>query len=167
MNSLKIGSSIFHWGSQTYVMGIINVTPDSFSGDGLMVLVNAPMPCVDPALRAVRMAIEMQQSVQGLIIHWQSRGYTIGFGIGLAMGPATVGQIGYEGRVDYTAIGNVVNLASRLCSAARDHQILIDPIAAAAIHEHQPLLALGSRPFKGLDEHLPVYAVEVLVSAGA
>ena len=90
-------------------------TLTSFSGDGLMVLVNAPVPCADPAPRAVEMAIDMQLNVQNLAANWRSRGYEIGFGVGLAMGLATVGRIGNESRVEYTAIGNVVNLASRLC----------------------------------------------------
>ena len=69
-----------------------------FMGDGLMLLLNAPVPCPDPALRGVRMALEMQAAVQSLILGWRARGYTVGFGVGLAKGPATVGRIGYEGR---------------------------------------------------------------------
>ena len=102
-----------------------------FAGDGLMILLNAPVPCADnPVLRAIRMAGSMQTSIQALIVKWRARGQPMGFGIGLAKGVATVGRVGYEGRHDYTAIGNVVNLASRLCSAAEDGQILLDPIAA-------------------------------------
>ena len=71
----------------------------SFSGDGLMVLVNAPVPVDEPALRAVDLAVEMQKSVQELIVGWRSRGYRVGFGVGLASGSATVGRIGYEDRV--------------------------------------------------------------------
>ena len=113
-------------------------TLTSFQGDGLMVLVNAPVPCADPALHAVRMAIDMQDAVQRVIVGWRSRGHAIGFGVGLAAGPATVGQIGYEGRVDYTAIGDVVNLASRLCASAEDSQILIDAAVADAVSGEIP-----------------------------
>jgi class 3 adenylate cyclase len=134
-------------------------TLTSFSGDGLMVLVNAPVPCADPALRAVEMAIDMQKVVQNLIGGWRSRGYAIGFGVGLAMGPATVGRIGYESRVEYTAIGNVVNLASRLCSSAENEQILIDPALAEAVRDKLPLVALGTRRFKGYDKQLAVFSV--------
>jgi class 3 adenylate cyclase len=134
-------------------------TLTSFSGDGLMVLVNAPVPCSDPALLAVEMAMDMQKVVQKLIAGWRSRGYTIGFGVGLAMGPATVGRIGYESRVEYTAIGNVVNLASRLCSSAEDEQILIDPTLAEAVRDKLPLVALAPRRFKGFDKQLAVYSV--------
>jgi adenylate cyclase len=131
-----------------------------FSGDGLMVLVNAPVPCADdPALRAVRMAEDMQAAVQALTVRWHARGQVIGFGIGLAKGIATVGRVGYEGRHDYTAVGNVVNLASRLCSSAEDGQILTDPIAAAAVADAVALAALGTRTLKGFTEPVPVYAV--------
>src|SRR3981081_2259166 len=75
-----------------------------FMGDGLMLLLNAPVPCPEPALHAVRMAVEMQASIQRLKSSWHARGHAIGFGMGLAKGPATVGRIGYEGRSDYTAI---------------------------------------------------------------
>ena len=71
--------------------------------------------------------------MQGLLESWRRQGYALGFGTGIAMGFATVGRIGYEGRLDYTAIGSVVNLASRLCASAEDGQILIDPAAAAEI----------------------------------
>src|SRR5918993_1362522 len=111
-----------------------------FSGDGMMVLLNAPVPCPDdPALRGVRMAGDMQAAVQALIAGWCARGHALGFGVGLAKGMATVGRIGYEGRHDYTAIGRVANLASRLCSAAEDKQILIDANAAKDVSATVPL----------------------------
>lgn len=104
------------------VIAQFEATLISFSGDGLMVLVNAPVPVEQPALRAVDLAIEMQKRVQGLIADWRSRGYHVGFGVGLASGSATVGRIGYEDRLDYTAIGSVVNLAARLCASAADRK---------------------------------------------
>ncbi len=131
-----------------------------FSGDGIMVLLNAPVPCPDnPAVRAVRMTRDMQSAVQTLIHGWRVRGHALGFGVGLAKGIATVGRIGYEGRHDYTAIGRVANLASRLCSAADDGQILADADAAAAVSADVSLEAIGSRALKGFGEQLEVYAV--------
>jgi adenylate cyclase len=131
-----------------------------FSGDGMMVLLNAPVPCPDNAAqRAVRMAGDMQAAVQALVANWRTRGHALGFGIGLAKGVATVGRIGYEGRHDYTAIGRVANLASRLCSAADDKQILIDTNAAAEVSAAVPLDAVGSRELKGFGESVTVYAV--------
>ena len=129
-----------------------------FMGDGLMLLVNAPVPCPDPALRAVRMAMEMQAAVQPLMSGWRARGHVIGFGMGLAKGPAIVGRIGYEGRSDYTAIGNVVNLASRICGAAEDGQILVDAAVAAEIADALPLVPLGSRMLRGLTEAVSVFS---------
>jgi adenylate cyclase len=134
-------------------------TLTSFSGDGLMVLVNAPVPAEEPALKAVDMAVEMQRSVQELILDWHMRCYQIGFGIGLAMGPATVGRIGYVNRFDYTAIGSVVNLAARLCASAADQEILVDEKAAEAVRGRRALIPLGSRPIKGYDEELPVFGI--------
>jgi len=134
-------------------------TLTSFSGDGLMVLVNAPVPVAEPALRAVDLAAEMQRSVQDLIVGWRARGHRVGFGVGLAMGPATVGRIGYESRLDYTAIGSVVNLASRLCASAADREILADTKVAEAVRGRRALIPLGTRPLKGYDGELPVFGM--------
>jgi class 3 adenylate cyclase len=131
----------------------------SFSGDGLMVLVNAPVPVEEPALRAIDLAVEMQRSVQELSACWRARGFQIGFGVGLASGPATVGRIGYESRFDYTAIGSVVNLAARLCASAADREILMDAKVAEAIKDRRPLKGLGNRPLKGYDEAMPVFGI--------
>jgi class 3 adenylate cyclase len=133
----------------------------SFSGDGLMVLVNAPVPVEEPALKAVDMAVEMQRSVQELILGWRSRGYEVGFGVGLASGAATVGRIGYESRFDYTAIGSVVNLAARLCASAADQEVLMDAEVAERIAGRRSLKGLGSRQMKGYDEALPVFGVSL------
>ena len=131
----------------------------NFFGDGVMVLLNAPVSCSDPALRAVNMANDMQRSVQQLLVGWRALYPRLGFGVGLAMGPATVGRIGSEGRLNYTAIGNVVNLASRLCSSAEDSQILVDRVAASSIGSRAPLVGLDARTLKGFDQPVPVFAV--------
>ena len=131
-----------------------------FMGDGLMLLLNAPVPCPEPALRGVRLAAEMQASIQSLIKEWWARGHAVGFGVGLAKGPATVGRIGYEGRHDYTAIGNVVNLASRICAAAEDGQILIDAATAGEVGDAFALVPLGTRPLRGFAEAVPVFSVK-------
>jgi adenylate cyclase len=131
-----------------------------FMGDGLMLLLNAPLPCPEPATRAVRMALDMQGAVQALILRWRERGYVIGFGVGIATGTATVGRIGYEGRIDYTAIGSVVNLASRICSAASDGQVLIDPETAAAATATIGVERLGTQQMKGFAQAVPIFAVK-------
>src|ERR1700694_4247787 len=94
-----------------------------------------------------------------MIAGWRARGHAIGFGVGLAKGPATVGRIGYEGRSDYTAIGNVVNLAARMCGAAEDGQILIDAMAAAEIGDTVALTSLGTRELRGFTEPVSVFSV--------
>ncbi|MEQ1956904.1 adenylate/guanylate cyclase domain-containing protein [Mesorhizobium yinganensis] len=134
-------------------------TVTNFSADGLMILVNAPISCAEPAMRAVEMAIAMQAEIQRLIRGWRERGHSIGFGLGIAMGWATVGRIGYEGRHDYTAIGNVVNLASRLCSSAKDHQILLDSTIAKAVATNVSVVEIGPRQLKGYGKELIVYEV--------
>jgi class 3 adenylate cyclase len=142
--------------------GIVNAyeaTLINFFGDGAMVLLNAPVPVADPAVRAVAMAGDMQKGVQELLAGWRALESRLGFGIGIAMGPATVGRIGSEGRLDYTAVGNVVNLASRLCDSAEDNQILVDRAAAQAIGATTPLVALDARDLKGFDQPVPVFAV--------
>ena len=134
-------------------------TVTSFSGDGLMVLVNAPVPVEEPALRAVDLAVEMQRSVQELIVGWRKRGYQIGFGVGLASGSATVGRIGYESRFDYTAIGSVVNLSARLCASAADREILMDAEVAEAVKDKRMVKGFGNRTMKGYDDAMPVFAI--------
>jgi adenylate cyclase len=142
-------------------------TLTNFSGDGLMVLLNAPLPCDDPAGRAVAMTLEMQQSIQAVAASWRARGHAIGFGVGGAMGPATVGRIGTESRVEYTAIGSVVNLASRLCGMAANGEILVDQNMAGAVYGRHPLISLGPRSIKGFISAVPIHAVSSRAEAAA
>jgi class 3 adenylate cyclase len=135
------------------------------AGDGVMVLVNAPVARDNPAHHGVRLAIDMQVAVQSLANSWYARGYGMGFGVGIAMGPATVGTVGYEGRLDYTAIGNVVNLASRLCDSADDAQILVDAVIAGKVKDSVALVSLGKRIIKGYDHALQVFAVASCAAA--
>ena len=130
-----------------------------FDGDGVMVLVNAPVDCENPAQRGVRLAIDMQAAVQSLASSWNAQGCAIGFGVGIAMGPATVGTLGYQGRLDYTAIGNVINLASRLCGLAENAQILVDPVVTEQVRDSVALESIGELPIKGYDRPLEVFAV--------
>jgi class 3 adenylate cyclase len=141
-------------------------TLTNISGDGVMALVNAPVPCADPAARAVRMAIAMQRAIQDLAGEWRARGHAVGFGIGVVQGVATVGRVGSDSRLDYTAIGSCVNLAARLCAAAEDRQILVDSATAAQIREVAPLTALGARLLKGFEAEVAVFAVEWSTAAG-
>jgi class 3 adenylate cyclase len=142
------------------IIARFGATLTCYIGDGLMMLLNAPIPCHDPATLAARMATDMQSAIQELILKWRARGHAIGFGIGIATGEATVGRIGYEGRIDYTAIGPVVNLASRLCSSAVDGQVIIDLATAAALGDALPVEPLGGRLIKGFAEPTAIFALK-------
>jgi class 3 adenylate cyclase/HAMP domain-containing protein len=100
-------------------------TLDRYAGDGVMILFNAPIQFEDHTARAVRMAVEMRDTIGGLTEKWRNRGHNLGFGIGIALGYATLGQIGFEQRLEYAAIGSVTNLASRLCDEAKANQIVV------------------------------------------
>jgi len=100
-------------------------TLDRYAGDGVMILFNAPIQFADHTRRAVQMAVEMRDSIGALTLKWRNRGHSLGFGMGIAVGYATLGQIGFEQRLEYAAIGSVTNLASRLCDEAKPGQILI------------------------------------------
>jgi adenylate cyclase len=139
-------------------------TLDHFSGDGLMVYFNDPLPCTDPAERAVRMAVAMREAVGELMSGWRRRGFDLGFGIGVAQGYATLGRIGFEERVDYTAIGTVTNLAARLCGEARDGQILLSKRVATAVEGSVTLEEIGNLALKGLSQAVAVYNVTGEVS---
>ncbi|HEY8381416.1 MAG TPA: adenylate/guanylate cyclase domain-containing protein [Microvirga sp.] len=136
-------------------------TLTSFAGDGLMILVNAPVPVPDPVDQALDMARDIQCAVRELVVTWQQRGHRIGHGMGLALGPATVGRIGYEGRHDYAAIGCVTNLAARLCAAARDGEILVDAAAAAAARQQRSIIPLGFRAMKGYEGEVPIFGLDL------
>ncbi len=131
-------------------------TLDRFTGDGMLVFFNDPLPCPDPAARAARLAVEMRDAVAKLVPTWAKRGHSLGFGIGMAQGYATLGRIGFEDRFDYTAIGAVVNLASRLCSAAENGQILTSGRLAAAVEDIAVVEDLGEREMRGMTRPVPV-----------
>jgi adenylate cyclase len=134
-------------------------TLDHFLGDGLMVFFNDPLPCPDPAERAVRMALAMRAAVGERLASWRRRGFDLGFGVGIAQGYATLGRIGFEERMDYTAIGTVTNLAARLCAEAGDGQILVSQRIAAAVEGFAALEEMGNLVLKGLSQ--PVVAFNV------
>ena len=137
-------------------------TLDQFSGDGIMVFFNDPVPCPDPAERAVKMAMAMRQAAGKLIAAWRRHGCELGFGAGIAQGYATLGQIGFSERSGYTAIGTVCNLAARLCAEAKDGQILVSSRIAEAVESVARLEDLGNLELKGLRR--PVAAFNVVQS---
>jgi class 3 adenylate cyclase len=134
-------------------------TLDQFSGDGIMVFFNDPVPIPDPAERAVKMAMAMREAAGQLTAGWRRHGYELGFGAGIAQGYATLGQIGFSERSGYTAIGTVCNLAARLCAEAKGGQILVSSRIAGAVEAVAKLEDLGNLELKGLSR--PVAAFNV------
>jgi adenylate cyclase len=137
-------------------------TLERFMGDGVLVIFNDPLFCEDPAGRAVRMALQMREAVAELSRSWRQRGQTIGFGVGIAQGFATIGQIGFEGRLEYSAIGTVTNLAARLCNEAADGQIVVSQRIANGVDGSAVLASLGEFKLKGLSRPVPAFNVESL-----
>jgi GAF domain-containing protein len=134
-------------------------TLDHYAGDGIMVFFNDPLPTPDPARRAIDMAVAMRAAAQGLLRSWRRHGHDIGFGVGISQGYATLGQIGFAERMDYTAIGTVTNLAARLCAEAKDGQILVSRRVAIAVEDSAELEEIGDLSLKGLSQAVAVYNV--------
>jgi adenylate cyclase len=135
-------------------------TLERFTGDGMMIFFNDPAPVPDPAERAIRMALAMRGRVEGLMITWRERGYDLGFGVGIAQGYATLGAIGFEGRLDYGAIGTVTNLAARLCGEAKAGQILVSKRLLASVGNFAEVEPVGELTLKGF--HRPITASNIL-----
>lgn len=145
-----LGKVIFHFEG----------TLERFAGDGLMVFFNDPLPCPDHAIRAVRMAMAMRQEMGARLEQWRKRGHELDFGIGIAQGYATLGMIGFEGRVDYAAVGPTTNLASRLCDAAQGGHILVSQRVFTAVEDGVAAEPMGELTLKGLRN--PVLAFNVV-----
>jgi GAF domain-containing protein len=134
-------------------------TLERYAGDGVMVVFNDPVPVDNPALQAVRMALDMRLALGALIEKWRRLGHELGFGIGIAHGYATLGTIGFEGRFDYAAIGTVSNVASRLCDEAKPGQILISPRVLMAVEDAISVEPVGDFALKGISRPLAAYNV--------
>jgi len=134
-------------------------TLDRFAGDGIMIVFNDPVPCDDHTQRAVRLALDMRARVDKLAAQWRRQGHDLGFGIGIAAGYATLGQIGFEHRREYTAVGSVTNLASRLCDEARPGQIVIAQRAFSAVEQWVDSAPVGELNLKGFSRPVPAYEI--------
>ena len=130
---------------------------DHRMGDGIMVIFNDPLPCDDPAGEAVRLAVAMRARMAELCRVWRRMGYRLGFGVGVSLGYATVGMVGYEGRSDYTASGTAVNLAARLCDMAADGEILLSTRAAIAVEDAFATETTGAVTLKGIREPVEIF----------
>jgi class 3 adenylate cyclase len=137
-------------------------TLERFTGDGMMIFFNDPLPVPNPHERAMRMAIEMRERVVGLVAVWRKRGFALDFGVGIAHGYATIGAIGFEGRWDYGAIGTVTNLAARLCGEAGPGQILISRRLLGLVEELVDAEPVGDLTLKGFARPVSTYSVRAL-----
>jgi adenylate cyclase len=137
-------------------------TLERFAGDSVMVFFNDPVPMERPAEAAVRMALAVQQAFPPLATEWRKRGFDIGLGCGIAMGYATLGKIGFEGRWDYAAIGSVTNLAARLCAEAAAGQVLVDRKIMARVEGLFAAIEIGPLVLKGLTHPVPAFVLAPL-----
>ncbi len=135
-------------------------TVEHFAGDGLMAFFNDPNPVPDHQLAAVRTGLEVGERFAALAADWRKRGYELGLGVGIATGYATLGRIGFEGRYDYGAVGNVVNLASRLSDAASPGEILLSQRSYASVEDHVVTEGIQQLELKGFGR--PVAALRVI-----
>lgn len=135
-------------------------TTGQIAGDGIMAFLNDPTPCDDPARTGIGMALAVRDGLRGLRGQWAARGYELGYGIGVAMGHATLGVVGFEGRSEYTPLGTAVNRGARLCDEAKDGQILVDQRVRSLLDDRE--LAIGDLPpvpMKGFASPVPVFEV--------
>ena len=132
-------------------------TLEHFAGDGLMVFFNDPVPVDEPELHAARLALAMRERIGECAAGWRKRGYDLGLGAGIAVGYATLGRIGFEGRYDYGALGSVTNVAARLSDEASAGQILLSQRAYAALEGGIDARRLADLQLKGLARPMEVY----------
>jgi adenylate cyclase len=139
-------------------------TLERFTGDGMMIFFNDPVPMADATERALRMTLDMRRGAEELAARWRERGYELHVAMGIAKGYATIGAIGFERRLDYGAIGTVTNLAARLCAEAGGGEILITQrvhAEASALVEVEPV---GELRLRGLQRPVPTFRVLRLAS---
>jgi class 3 adenylate cyclase len=133
------------------VVAEFGATIKDYAGDGVLILVGAPVALKDHAQQGLAMARRLQQAASGLIEHWAGPEMKLGFGVGVASGRVTVGAVGSSSRMEYTAVGPTVNLASRLCSQAADGEVLVDARTAELVG-NTGLEARGALAVKGMGE---------------
>lgn len=137
-------------------------TLERFTGDGLMIFFNDPVVIPDAAERALRMAVAMRERVSGLSAAWRKHGHDLALGIGIAQGFATIGGIGFDGRLDYGAVGTVTNMAARLCGEAKGGQILTNRKTLSQFEHLVDASAIGDLTLKGFAKPVSVFSISAL-----
>ena len=136
-----------------------DATVGFIEGDGVQLFFNDPKEVPDAALRAVRLGCALREEMAELTPRWRKRGYELDFGAGIALGYATCGEVGFEGRSDYAAIGAVTNLASRLADEAAAGQVLIAQRLYAEVEADVEAEPVGELTLKGFVRPITAYNV--------
>lgn len=134
-------------------------TIEHFAGDGMMIFYNDPIPLPDYLQVAARMTVELQRRFVALRAAWSKRGYDLNLGAGIAQGYATLGAIGFEGRLDYAAIGSVTNLSARLCSEAKGGEILTNQKTLGKLDGVVTIEPVGPASLKGFTQPVQTFRI--------
>ena len=141
------------------LVGRFDATVGFIEGDGVQLFFNDPIEVPDPAMRAVRLGCALREEMVGLTTGWQKRGYDLDFGAGSALGYATCGEVGFDSRSDYAAIGAVTNLASRLADEATAGQFLISQRLYAEVEDDVEVEPVGEFMLKGFQRPIAAFNV--------
>ena len=137
-------------------------TLEHFAGDGIMIFFNDPLPVERAAEKSVRMALSLQNAFTPISAAWAKLGHEVGLGIGIAQGEATLGVIGFENRWEYAAIGNVPNLAARLCGAARAGEIILDAQTEREVAHMADTEPMGTLTLRGFAQPVAAFRLKAL-----
>jgi class 3 adenylate cyclase len=137
-------------------------TLERFTGDGLMIFFNDPVAIPDAPERALRMAVSMRDRVEELSAGWRKHGHDLALGIGIAQGFATIGGIGFDGRLDYGAVGTVTNMAARLCGEAKGGEILTNRKTLSKFEHMVDASELGEVALKGFAKPVAIFSIAAL-----
>jgi class 3 adenylate cyclase len=137
-------------------------TLEHFAGDGVMIFFNDPIEVSNPAERAIRMSLALQKAYRPISDAWEKLGHEVGLGIGIAQGETTLGVIGFEQRWEYAAIGNVPNLAARLCGSAHAGEIILDGQTEQDIVGIAETECVGALTLRGFQQPVPAFRLKAL-----
>ena len=149
------------------IIGSSQATVGWFAGDGVMAWFNDPFPTPEPAARAAAMAIAMRDAMAGRTAKWRHRGHQLDFKVGISLGYATIGTIGFEGRFEYGAVGSVLNMASRLSDEAGPGQILMSARALASAEDLVDAERIPDLKLKGFAKPVMAFSVKRMKASPA
>jgi class 3 adenylate cyclase len=135
-------------------------TLEHYAGDGVMTFFNDPDPVPDHPLEAAAMAVEIRDRIGSLATRWHQQGFELGIGIGIAVGHATLGRVGFEGQYSYAVIGSVANLAARLCGVAEPGQIIVSGRTYLRLDGRYAGTSLGALELKGFRRPIEAWSLD-------